>query len=59
MDSTCIGSKQQVQQFYYNNADSDLLLETLKNIWHNYLQTFDNVDLKVTISKYDSNCIII
>ena len=53
MDSTCIGTKQHVQQFNYDNADYDLLLETLKNIWHNYLQTFDDVDLKVTISKHN------
>ncbi|TMW51472.1 hypothetical protein DOY81_003443 [Sarcophaga bullata] len=46
MDSTCMGSKQQVQQFSYDNADSDLLLETLKNIWHNYMQTSGDVDLK-------------
>lgn len=56
MDSTCIGNNQEQQQqqqnqteIYQNHhhAEDNLLFDTLKNIWHNYLVAFNNVDVKV------------
>ncbi|XP_065359183.1 lysosomal-trafficking regulator [Calliphora vicina] len=47
MDPTCIGNnQQQQQQVYHHHAEYNLLFDTLKNIWQNYLQAFNNVDVK-------------